>query len=193
MRGIAGSFVALAVALGIGLGAPSPCVACSCVAPVSLAEAAQRSPGLAVFVGKVVVLDGGGDGVATIAVDGRFRGLLLPAVIRARFGGGGDCTIHMEIDERRIFTARLDERGIWFPALCDPQGVLGTPEGDALLAEAVRTFGPPQPGGSPPAFPSAGGSDVLVLVSAAGAVLLAALLLVVGVTIAVRRRSPGPA
>jgi hypothetical protein len=156
MRRLAGLALCLAVWLGLALGAPAPCVACSCVPPVSLADAAARSPGLAVFVGKVVGLDGGGDGVATIAVDGRFRGPLLPAVIHARYGGGGDCTIGMAVGERRLITARLDERGTWFPVLCDPQGVLGTPEGDALLAEAIRTFGPAQTVGEPPPEPSAG-------------------------------------
>lgn len=152
-RGIAGSFVTLAVALGIGLGAPTPCIACSCVAPVSLAEAVAGSPDLAVFVGKVVSLEGGADGVATVVVDGRFRGPLFTAVIRARHGSGMDCTIGMTVGDRRLFTAHLDERGVWFPGLCDPQGIQGTPEGDALLAEAIRTFGPAQPVAGQPTEP----------------------------------------
>jgi len=159
MRRFAGLALCLTVWLGLALGAPAPCVACSCVAPVSLAEAAARSPGLAVFVGKVVAMEDDGmtgGGVATVAVDGRFRGPLLPAVIHARYGGGGDCTIGMAVGERRLITARLDERGTWFPVLCDPQGVLGTPEGDALLAAAIRTFGPAQTVGEPPPEPSAG-------------------------------------
>jgi len=156
MRGFAGLVLSLTVWLGLALSTPAVCAACSCVAPVSLAEAVARSPDLAVFVGKVVALDGGADGVATIAVDGRFRGPLLPSVIRARYGGGGDCTIGMSVGERRLITAHLAEGGVWFPALCDPQGVQGTPEGDALLTEAIRTFGPVQSVGEPPTEPSAG-------------------------------------
>ena len=195
MRRFAGLALCLAVWLGLALGAPAPCLACSCVAPVSLAEAAARSPGLAVFVGKVVALESDamtGGGVATVAVDGRFRGPLLPAVIHARYGGGGDCTIGMAVDERRLITARLDERGTWFPVLCDPQGVLGTPDGEALLAEAIRTFGPAQPVGGLLVAPSPGGPDVVVLAAAAAVILVLGIVLVVGVTAVARRSRPGP-
>jgi hypothetical protein len=167
-----------------------PCAACSCAAPASLAEAVVRSPDLAVFVGKVVALEGDattGGGVATVAVDGRFRGPILPPTIRARYGGGGDCTIGMALHERRLFTARLDEGGVWFPALCEPQGVLGTPEGDALLAEALSAFGPSLPVSGPPIVDSSG-PDLVVIAAAAAIVLVIGLVLVVGVT-AVARRS----
>jgi hypothetical protein len=156
LRGSALCLGALLSAIVLVLARPAPSLACSCVPPVSLAQAVTRSPDLAVFVGKVVALDGGAGGVATIAVDGRFRGPLLPSVIRARYGGGGDCTIGMSVGERRLITARLAEGGVWFPAMCDPQGVLGTPEGGALLAESIRTFGPAQPVGEPPTEPTAG-------------------------------------
>ena len=153
----------------------------------------MRSPDLAVFVGKVVALEGDattGGGVATVAVDGRFRGPILPPTIRARYGGGGDCTIGMALDERRLFTARLDEGGVWFPALCDPQGVLGTPDGDALLAEALSAFGPPLPVSGLPIVDSSG-PDSLAL---AGAGLIVAILgigLFGGVAFVARRRRAG--
>ena len=190
MRRIAPPLLAGLLAVCLAFGLAGPCAACSCVAPVSLAEAAARSPGLAVFVGRVVALDenGGMGGVATVQVEGRFRGPLLPAVIGARHGGGGDCSIGMAVGERRLFTARLDEGGTWYPVLCDPQGTLGTPEGDALLAEATRTFGPIQPVGGPPVAPSPGGPDLVVIAAAAAIVLVIGLVLVVGVT-AVARRS----
>ena len=188
MRRLAGLVLSVAAGLGMAFVTPAPCVACSCVAPVSLAEAVARSPDLAVFVGKVVSLEGGADGVATVVVDGRFRGPLFTAVIRARFGGGGDCTIHMEIDERRLFTARLDERGVWFPGLCDPQGIQGTPEGDALLAEASRTFGPAQPVAGQPAPPPTDLSLGLIVAAVAlGIIVVLAIGLVAGVLVVARR------
>ncbi len=185
MRKLVGLVAALAVGLGLAFGAPAPCVACSCVAPVSLAEAVTRSPDLGVFVGKVVALDGGARGTATVVVDGRFRGPLLRTTIRARYGGGGDCTIGMSVGERRLFTASLGEDGVWFPAMCDPQGVQGTLAGDALIAEAIRTFGPAQAVGGPPIEPSAGlplGSVAVAL----GIILLLATGLVVAVALAAR-------
>jgi hypothetical protein len=182
--------LAIAATMALVLARPAPCLACSCVPPVSLAEAAARSPGLAVFVGRVVAMQDDattGGGLATVAVDGRFRGPLLPPSIVARYGGGGDCTIGMTVGERRLFTASLDERGAWFPALCDPQGVLGTPEGDALLAEAVRTFGPAQPVGGPSSVPAAG-LDLASIAVAVGAVVVLGTGLLVGLLVAGRRR-----
>lgn len=157
--------------------------------PVSLAEAVARSPETAVFFGTIVAQDdaGGFPDRATMRVEGRFRGPLLPASVDLRVGGGADCSISVRTGARMLLVARMEANGRWFPALCDPQGELGTPDGDALFAEAVRTFGPPQPGGGPPLAPLPVGPDPGLIAAAAGVVLVIALALVIGVTVAARR------
>ena len=81
--------------------------------------------------------------------------------------------------------------------LCNPHGQLGTPEGDALLADATKTFGgiappgatatdppaaaPETPAETPPAGSELGGAIVLGTVGLAGALLL-------GVVLFARRR-----
>jgi hypothetical protein len=182
-------FVAVVLAAGFVVALPDRVVACSCPPsmPLPLAEAAARSPDLAIFTGRVVAVEGDPalGGVAAIEVEGRFRGPLPGKLIRVRHGSGGDCSIRMTVGERRLFTARLDEQGVWFPSLCDPQALLGTPEGDALLAEAIEVFGPPQPVGGPPI--DAGSVAASTILAAAVAMLLG-IALVVGVALAARRR-----
>lgn len=183
-------FVALVLAAGFVSAVPGRAVACSCMPLVSLAEAVARSPELAVFVGRVIAVEGdpGMGGLATIEVEGRFRGPLLSSLVRVRHGSGADCTIGMAVGERRLFTARLDEQGIWFPGLCDPQGLLGTPEGDALLDEATEVLGPPQPAGGPPITEGEAGSAHAPLIAAAAIAALIGIALVGGVALAARRR-----
>ncbi|MFH1475664.1 MAG: hypothetical protein ABIG85_07370 [Chloroflexota bacterium] len=193
MRRITPLVVACMLVMGLAASLPGRCLACSCAVPASLAEAVQRSPGIAVFFGTIVAQDdeSGFSGRATMRVEGRFRGPLLPATVDLRVGGGGDCSISVATGARMLVAARLEADGRWFPALCDPQGELGVPDGEALYAEAVRTFGSPQPVGSPPVAPAPGGPDPVALAGAAAVVLALAFLLVVGVTLAARRARGG--
>jgi hypothetical protein len=194
MRRIVPLLAAFVLAVGIVGALPGRSVACSCMPAVSFAEAVAQSPELAVFVGTVTALQPDattGGGLATIEVEGTFRGPALPPAILARSGNGADCGLPMSVGERRLFTARVDEQGTWAPGICDPQALLGTPEGDAALAEAEATFGPLQPIASAPPLTSpeaaSGGLDPAV----AGALVVGGLLAAVvagGIVAIVRRR-----
>lgn len=195
MRRIVPLLAALVLAVGIVGALPGRGVACSCMPAVTLAEAVERSPDLAVFVGTVTGFQPDattGGGLATIEVEGSFRGPALPPAIIARSGNGADCGLPMSVGERRLFTARVDEQGTWSPGICDPQALLGTPEGDAALAEAEATFGPLQPTvGAPPLVnpeDAAGGIDPVVAGALAVGGLLGAAAVVVGLLFLLRRR-----
>ena len=200
MRKIVPLLAAFVLAVGVVGALPGRSVACSCMPAVSFAEAVAQSPDLAVFVGTVTALQpdaATGGGLATIEVEGTFRGPALPPAILARSGNGADCGLMVTVGERRLFTARVDERGTWSPGICDPQALLGTPEGDAALAEAEAAFGPLQPTASAPPLTnpeaaSDGPDPVVVGVLAAGGLVLAGV--VAGVVMAlVRRRRVGEA
>lgn len=194
MRKIVPLLAAFALAVGIVGALPGRSVACSCMPAVTLAEAVERSPELAVFVGTVTGFQPDattGRGLATIAIEGTFRGPALPPVIIAQSGSGADCGLPLTAGERRLFTARLDEQGRWSPGICDPQGLLGTPEGDRLLAAAEATFGPLQPVASAPPLTSPeapdAGAPVVAGVGAAAGIMLA-VVAVGGVVYLLRRR-----
>jgi hypothetical protein len=200
MRRFVPLLAALVLAIGIVGGLPGRSVACSCMPSVSLAEAAARSPDLAVFVGTVTAFQPDattGGGLATIEVEGTFRGPALPQAMLARSGNGADCGLMVAVGERRLFTARADEQGTWSPGICDPQGLLGTPDGDAMLAEAEATFGPLQAVAAPPPITSpegsSGGPDPVVTAAVAVAAVILAVGLVGGAISLVRRRRPGTA
>lgn len=198
MRKIVPLLAALVLAVGTVGALPGRSVACSCMPAVSFAEAVAQSPDLAVFVGTVTALQpdaAAGGGLATIEVEGMFRGPALPPAIIARSGNGADCGLMMTVGERRLFTARVDEQGTWSPGICDPQALLGTPEGDAALAEAEAAFGPLQPTASAPPLtspeaPEASPDPVVAAVFAVGGLLLA--VVVAGVVIALVRRRRAP-
>ena len=92
-----------------------------------------------------------------------------------------------------IWVTFVGERGDLMTGLCNPHGQLGTPEGDALLADATKTFGgiappgatatdPPEDAPETPRVGSElGGAIVLGTVGLAGALLL-------GVVLFARRR-----
>ncbi len=195
MRKVAPLLAAFVLAAGIVGALPGRSVACSCMPAVSFAEAVAQSPDLVVFVGTVTGLQPDattGGGLATIAVEGTFRGPALPQAILARSGNGADCGLPMTVGERRLFTARIDEQGTWSPGICDPQALLGTPDGDAALAEAEVAFGPLQPTAGPPPLTDPESSPVGLDPVIAGAVAAAGLVLVAivvgGAVYLVRRR-----
>lgn len=195
MRRIVPLLAAFVVAVGIVGALPGRSVACSCMPAVSFAEAVAQSPDLAVFVGTVTALQpdaATGGGLATIQVEGTFRGPVLPPAILAQSGNGADCGLMMTVGERRLFTARVDEQGTWAPGICDPQALLGTPEGDAALAEAEAAFGPLQGTASPPPLTnpegSSDGPDPVVAGAVALGALLVAAVVLGGAVYLVRRR-----
>jgi hypothetical protein len=195
MRKIVPLLAAFVLAVGVVGALPGRSVACSCMPAVSFAEAVAQSPDLAVFVGTVTALQpdaATGGGLATVEVEGTFRGPVLPPAILAQSGNGADCGLMMTVGERRLFTARVDEQGTWSPGICDPQALLGTPEGTAAFAEAEAAFGPLQPTASPPPLTNPEGSSSGPDPVVAGAIAVAGLLLtaiaVGGAVYLVRRR-----
>jgi hypothetical protein len=116
----------------------------------------------------------------------------------ASFSGESSCgTSAPPAGTEWIWVTFVGERGDLMTGLCNPHGQLGTPEGDALLADATKTFGgiappgatatdPPEaapetPAETPPIRSELGGAIVLGTVGLAGALLL-------GVVLFARRR-----
>jgi len=92
---------------------------------------------------------------------------------------GADCGLGIEVGQELILVATIRD-GRLLPSFCFPAAVLGTPEAEALAAEAVAAFGPeivPDPiEPAPPAVSESMGLGfvaVLGVILAGGAVLLA--------------------
>jgi hypothetical protein len=143
-----------AIALG-ALALPRATVACSCL--VQSIEGVHGNAEFAVFTGIVDAPDARG---YPVRVTRWFQGggLIEPRVWLhpGSFGdGGGDCTVPgPTIGTEWIFLAsRWD--GMYSAGLCSPHAKLATADGQAMLAEAIRTFGGGQPPATaPPAVPS---------------------------------------
>jgi len=143
----------------IWLLAAGPTVACSCAMPGSLREFA--TPDNAIFSGMAGPQDARG---VPVEVDTWFVGTgAAPLVYLAAssFGDGASCgTSAPPAGTAWIWVTWLGEgRGDPVAGLCSPHARLGTPEGNAMLAEATTTFGgtsfaeatgPPEAAPSPP-------------------------------------------
>ena len=154
MRKIVPLLAAFVLAVGTVGALPGRSVACSCMPAVSFAEAVAQSPDLAVFVGTVTALQPDattGGGLATIGVEGTFRGPAFPPAILARSGNGADCGLPMTVGERRLFTARVDEQGTWSPGICDPAGAPRHARGRRGARRGRGRVRPPPGHGEPPA------------------------------------------
>ena len=177
------------------LTAAAPTFACSCVQPEPIAAYATADN--AIFSGTAGPSDARG---VPVRVGQWFSGPGAAAIVylsAASFGGESSCgTSAPPAGTEWIWVTFVGERGELMTGLCSPHGQLGTPEGDALLADATKTFGgiappgtatdPPEaapetPAGTPPVGPELGGAIVLGTVGLAGAVLL-------GVVLFARRR-----
>lgn len=152
MRGAA-RFVA---ALLLGLAAcvfqatelPSPVVACSCVAPMPTLEESVANGDVSVVVGTI--------GAAlpdrtAIGVETWFHGDEPADVIWVRGGTNmsSSCDISIGGGERWLLVLYGSRNapgwdGLYGLSMCDRNGRLGTPHGDALVAEATQLFGPGQ-------------------------------------------------
>lgn len=127
---------------------PGRALACSCVAPLpTLAEVAQDE-GTSIVVATVgrALPDR-----TPMGIEGSFVGGPHPEVIW--LSGGSQqmtsCDIFMSAGERRLLVLYRAEGDLYTANSCAPSGVLGTADGDALLATAIETFGDPQPPGAP--------------------------------------------
>jgi hypothetical protein len=202
--------LAVGLLLGRGVAIPDLAVACSCVGPQPLAAYAGEDT--VIFAGQVVGDDA--DGVR-VAVEQWFSGEgAAPVILIAGdFGNGASCGVGSRppVASRWIWVAwRPPQEGLANPldtgvqvSICQPTADLATPEGEALLEEAVATFGGEVPAGSPgtPEAPAATpdpspapGADgppagTIALVAAVAVTGLGALLFV-GILVVARRSRP---
>ena len=183
------------------LARPLGAYACSCMQPDdnAIGKFADQ-PEIVVFVGTVIRIGQGmndrGHTFGTLAVDQVFKGRLPAREMPVIGGGGGDCTIGIELGQRMITAARFAD-GALTPGLCMPYGDPATPEGQRLIAVATLAYGPgvAPPGGpptaiDPPAAPTSGTGD-LALPVILGSVLVVAVMLFGGLALLARRgRAP---
>lgn len=183
------------------LAGPPRAFACSCVVngPADIGRFADE-PSIIVFIGTVVAMDGGmnetGNTRGTLLIHRLFKGTVPAARMPVVGGGGGDCTISLEVGQQMI-TAASFENGVVKPGLCMPYGDPTTAEGQRLIDEATKAYGegPGPPGGpSDPTAPPASvddRADVALPLAVAGAVGVAVLLFG-GLILLSRRKPAGP-
>jgi hypothetical protein len=160
---------------------PPRTVACSCAMPGPLADVANEPAALVVAgtVGPRVA-----DGFA-FQVERWYFGASPSPVLTMVPGDGASCGIPLQSGERLIAVAYRDEQGLAHPSICSHYGQVGTPEGQALMAEAERTFGPGPTMGEPPSPVDEGGVPWPIL--AGGGVALAGVVLLGGFLVLRRR------
>jgi hypothetical protein len=174
---------------------PRSAMACSCIAPPPLAQLAATEP---------VTIIAGTIGVAQpdrtpISVETWFHGDLVTDLLWVSGGSNqvSSCDIATSAGQRWILVlwggpAAPGANGLYSMSSCSPNGLIGTPEGNALLGEAIAAFGAgrtlaPAPESPAPSFdpsPWLGPGTVFAFVAVS-----AGLLLLVGVSLFSRKRS----
>jgi hypothetical protein len=193
-RSKAGALLVLLVGLGLaGLAMPRAVAACSC-AMITM-EDARNEPEAVVFSGIVDPRDQRGYPV-TVTRWFKGGGLIEPRawLHPAGFsltGGGADCSIPpLPVGTQWIFIA-FKNADLYSVSLCSPHAALATAEGQAMLADAIKTFGggqppatappaEPNPSPAPTATPAAPASAIDALWPIAVVVFIAGILLGVG-------------
>jgi len=154
--------------------AAGPTVACSCAMPGSLREYA--TPDNAIFSGMAGPQDARG---VPVEVDTWFVGTGAAPVVylgASSFGDGASCgTSAPPAGTAWIWVAWLgDGSGDPVASLCSPHAQIGTPEGNAMLAEATTTFGgtpfaeATDPPGAAPSPPVPRGMEPVIVVGTVG-------------------------
>lgn len=187
-RGIV-AIIGAVFAVGIYLAAPGPAFACSCMGPQPMAAHASE-PNNVIFTGFVQPLDQRG---APVTVTRWFAGPGAAAVVRidpSTFGGdGASCGINpLPAGGEWIFVAWRQQTGELIVSLCSPHALLLEPEGQAMLADAIATFGggvEPSPAPSDPTAPAPAPVDdptipILVVALGGGLLVLGGIVLVMG-------------
>jgi hypothetical protein len=184
------------------LSAPTITVACSCVrfAPSDIGTY-KDDPGTVVFVGTVQSMNIDpanefGHSRGQLQVDLVFHGDIPSTLMPVEGGGGGDCTMHLEAGQRMITAAGFDGVVIT-PRLCSPYGDPITPDGQELIAEAVKAYGPgvrppdaPPLPTDPPASPNPAADTALPLIVAS---IVGVVIALFGAVALLARRRPGTA
>jgi hypothetical protein len=181
------------------LSLPGLTVACTCMAPVPGAPAFSGEED-AVLVGTVGQTDG--RGVYAFAVERWFHGGSA-ATVRLQsametFPDGqtaiNSCGLTFEVGERLIMAAGRTDATTLRPGSCAPYARVASPQGQQLLADAVRAFGEGAAPGTPPEIPP--GADAppdLGLVAIALVTFIVGLTAVAaGLAFARRRETPPP-
>ena len=133
---IPGAFVFVLVALSAA--APPCALACSCMQPPPLAQAAAE-PGAIVASGRVGPAVAGG---FSFAVERWFNGSEPTTTFTARAGNGADCWLPLATGDHLVAVWQREEDGGLAASICSRFGRLDDPDGQALLAEAEELFGP---------------------------------------------------
>ena len=194
---------AMLTAFAILLLSARPTVACSCAMPGELSTYATAEN--AVFTGTAGVLVDRG---VPVEVDQWLWGQGAAEVVwltASSFGDSAGCgTMPPPPGSSWIWVAWLPgNNGDFGTGLCSPAGQLGTPDGDAMLEQALAAFEgtePPKPSGKPIATlaptptiepEAASGSSDMSPFIVGGAAILGGLLLFGGVALVARRQDRG--
>jgi hypothetical protein len=191
-RRFASRLVLVVVVAIAGLAVPPATAACSCAMPGPMADY-RGAPDTAVFTGFIDPRDGRGYPV-TITRWFQGGGIIEPRVwftVESFSGDGASCGVApLPIGTEWIFVAYRIE-GMYGTGLCSPHAAIASADGQAMLADAVRTFGG---GGTvatdPPSDPDPPASPARALTDIVGPfvlVLLAGLAFLVGVVGVLRR------
>ena len=178
-------FLALLIGLSVGsLAMPRAAVACSCVGPEDIIDAAGREPGSAVFTATAGARIG--DDIPVVVT----RWLLGPppagpVVLKGTPPGDMCGSTSPPPGGEYLFVTYQNEIARFNISGCSVQADIASPEGQALLARAIGRFGPgvaPDPDPPPTAAPSVdvatiagtaiGALGPLILVVAFGAGLI---------------------
>lgn len=174
---------------------PGRVVACSCAGVSTLAEVVQDDQ-VTIVAG---VIGPAQPDRTPVVLDTWFHGPFPTDVVWLMGGTNSmsSCDVFMSAGERRLMVLyggpiAPGANGLYSSSLCSPNAVVGTPEGDELLAEAVALFGPSEgqpshePVTSAPLDLSPWLGEGLLWVAAAGGVGM----LMFGALILVARRRP---
>ncbi len=121
---------------------PGRAMACSCMTPLPTLADVARDEGVSIVIATVgrALPDR-----TPIAIEGWFVGDPQEEVVW--LSGGSEqmtsCDIFMSAGERRLLVIHRGDAGLFSTNPCAPTGLLGTPDGDAILATAIDTFGDP--------------------------------------------------
>lgn len=159
MRRLITLLLALVVAATIQLAVPRITVACSCVDPAMILTMAADDPSSVVFTGETGPAVGS---TVPVSVTGWYGGPAPTDIVMLDVQGGDSASCGMNpppAGNEYLFGAYESSPGQLGINACSLVADLGTPEGQALQAQADAALGPPSP--PPEAAPSAPPDDSL--------------------------------